>query len=80
MALAQNLRIFKKIMLAILTIWLCLFSENFSILTKTLILGQPPRSLSDYTLIPHLGVIYKKSMLAISTIWLCLIFRKCLDL
>ncbi len=43
MAFAQTLRIFRKIMLAILRIWLCLFCENFSILTKILILGQPPR-------------------------------------
>ncbi len=43
MAFAQTLRIFRKIMLAILRIWLCLFYENFSILTKILILGQPPR-------------------------------------
>ncbi len=42
MAFAQTLRIFHKIMLAILRIWLCLFCENFSILTKSLILGQPP--------------------------------------
>ena len=46
MAFAQNLRIFQKIMLAILSIWLCLFSENFSILTKTLILGQPPSKIA----------------------------------
>ncbi len=42
MAFAQTLRIFKKTMLAISNIWLCLFFENFSILTKTPILGQPP--------------------------------------
>ncbi len=39
MAFAQTLRIFRKTMLAILRIWLCLFCENFSIVTKTLILG-----------------------------------------
>ncbi len=46
MAFAQTLRIFRKTMLAILRIWLCLFCENFSIVTKTLILGYPLRSLS----------------------------------
>ncbi len=45
MAFAQTLWIFRKIMLAILCIWLCLFCENFSILTKILILGQPPSPL-----------------------------------
>ncbi len=42
MAFSQTLRNFQKIMLAISTIWLCLFFENLSILTKTLILGHPP--------------------------------------
>ena len=39
---AQPLRNSQKIMLAISTIWLCLFCENFSILTKIPILGQAP--------------------------------------
>ena len=42
---AQTLRNSQKIMLAISTIWLCLFFENFSILTQILILGQAPRRL-----------------------------------
>ncbi len=49
MAFGQTLRIFRKIMLAILRIWLCLFCENFSIVTKILILGQPPRRWKKIT-------------------------------
>ena len=44
MAFRPTLRNSKKIMLAILTIWLCLFCENFSILTQIPILGQAPRA------------------------------------
>ena len=60
MAFAQNLRIFKEIMLAILSIWLCLFSKNFSIVTKTLIVGQHPRRPSDNALSAHIFVKHEK--------------------
>ncbi len=39
---AQTLRYFKKIMLAISPIWLCLFFGNALILNKMPILGQAP--------------------------------------
>jgi hypothetical protein len=42
MHFSQSLRYFEKIMLAILTIWLCLFFQNALILAKIAILGQPP--------------------------------------
>jgi hypothetical protein len=40
--LPQTFRYFQKTMLAISIIWLCLFSENASILDKMPILGQAP--------------------------------------
>ncbi len=53
MAFAQTLQNCQKIMLAISSIWLCLFCENSSILNKIPILGQAPRPLLIFFLFPR---------------------------
>ncbi len=87
MAFSQTLRNFQKIMLAISIIWLCLFFKNVSILTKTLIVGHPPRRLSDNALSAHIIVKLEKlssgkrgTRLRDINYMPPVIFRVCLDL